>query len=520
MVPASVPIMLPTHGWLDAAMRAALLGLLGTLVFLRLVRSIQALRAAEAEIHARATHDTLTGLPNRLGLLEQLGAELAQAREDDVVDWVNVLMVDCDNFKQVNDSWGHAAGDEVLIEYAARLRRTAGPDALLARIGGDEFVVVVTDAELERVTDLAEAVIETFREPIVVSQQRRTLLTPTIGVARALARDVDNAEDLVRDADIALYEAKDLGGASLAVYDASMQERIARRHKLADALRSAIELGQITVQYQPIRAGVDFSDLIGWEALARWEHPECGPVPPLEFIPIAEDTGLIMDLGAHILRVAARQLKVWQVQFRRPDLHMAVNVSSVQLVRVDLVALVTEVLADTGLTHDSLWIEITESVVLERSEMAMRNVVGLNRLGVTLCIDDFGTGYSSLSYLKDFVVNVLKIDRSFTRHLIDDPHEYKLTKAIIDLSRSLGLEGVVAEGVENEEQAEALTRLGCTLAQGYLFGRPVPAAEATSAAADVLTVGVSTSRSTSRASGPPVPSPRGAGGSITRSSDG
>ncbi len=490
LVPASVPIMLPTRGLVDAVVRALLMMILGSLVFVRILRTIRALQQAEVELHARATHDLLTGLPNRLGLLEHLERQIRRDRSSGGPEWINLLLIDCDDFKQINDSWGNSAGNEVLLACRDRIRETVGPGAAVNRIGGDEFTVIVNTADEPIVNSLAEKLVQAFQQPIVISQDRRTLLTVTVGIARASSATLESAEDLMLDADIAMYSAKEQGGACYAVFDAPMKERVARRRLLTDELRRALKAGTLTVNYQPIRAGEDYSELVGWEALVRWIHPELGTIPPLDFIPIAEDSGLVVDLGEFVLREAADQLRRWQQQFERPDLHMAVNVSSVQLERVDLVALVSDVLESMDLTPGSLWIEITESVQLERSESALANLVGLNRLGVTVCLDDFGTGYSSLSYIKDFTVGVLKIDRTFVKNLVDGQRDRKITKAIVDLSQSLNLQGVVAEGVEDAEQSEALSRLGCTMVQGYFFGRPAPADEATSAAREALLAGV------------------------------
>jgi diguanylate cyclase (GGDEF)-like protein len=483
ITPASIPIMLPTHGLLDGVVRAVIMGIIGTLVFLRLLGTIDALRQAEAEAQRRATHDGLTGLPNRLALLETLDAHLCYLRSAGQHKWVNVLFVDCDHFKQINDSWGHAAGDEVLVQFAHRLRSMTRSVDHLSRVGGDEFVLRADTDAADQVTILAGRILEMFSEPLEISGGRRTLLTPSIGVAQVASDAAASAEDLVRNADLALYEAKGLGRATFAVYDSSMRERVARRHCLAEALRGALQRNEISVVFQPIRGGADFSELTGWEALARWDHHELGGISPFEFIPIAEDTGLIIDIGAFILREATGQLRQWQERFERPDLHVSVNVSSVQVLRGDVVGLVSRMLADTGLPPESLWLEITESVVLERTEEALGTLNALADLGVKLCMDDFGTGYSSLSYLKDFTVHILKVDKSFVRNLADDQRDRELTKAMIDVASALGLEGVVAEGVETAEQAKLLAGLGCSLAQGYLFGRPVPSAQAAEQAA-------------------------------------
>jgi diguanylate cyclase (GGDEF)-like protein len=486
ITPASIPIMLPTYGPLDGAVRAVIMGVFGTLVFLRLLGTINALRRAEAEAQHRATHDGLTGLPNRLALTETLDAHLARVKFTAPARWVNVLFLDVDHFKQINDSLGHAAGDEVLVQFARRLRALTRSVDHLSRVGGDEFVLRADTDVAEQVTVLAGRILDMFDEPLEISDGRRALLTPSIGISQVRSSAEASAEDLIRDADLALYEAKAAGRATYSVYDTSMRERVARRHCLAEALRGALGRGEITVVFQPIRGGAHFEDLTGWEALARWDHHELGPVSPFEFIPIAEDTGLIVDIGAFVLHAAAIQLAEWQRRFARRDVHVSVNVSSVQLLRGDVLGLVSQVLAETGLDPASLWLEITESVVLERTEEAIGVLNELADLGVKLCMDDFGTGYSSLSYLKDFTIHILKVDKAFVRNLVDDPRDRELTKAMIDVATALRLEGVVAEGVETAEQAALLADLGCSLAQGYLFGRPVLAAQATEEAEPLL----------------------------------
>jgi diguanylate cyclase len=486
ITPASIPIMLPTYGPLDGAVRAVIMGIFGTLVFLRLLGTIKALQRAEAEAQHRATHDGLTGLPNRLALTETLDAHLAQVRTGSPARWVNVLFLDCDHFKQINDSLGHAAGDEVIVQFAHRLRTMTRTVDHLARVGGDEFVLRADTDTPEQVTALADRILAMFDEPLEISGGRRALLKPSIGISQVRGSAPASAQDLIRDADLALYEAKGAGRATYTVYDGSMRDRIARRHALADALRGALGRAEITVVYQPIRGGAGFSELVGWEALVRWHHPELGSVSPLEFIPVAEDTGVIVDIGAFVLRTAAMQLAAWQREFSRRDVHVSVNVSSVQLLRGDVVELVSQTLTETGLAPEGLWLEITESVLLERTEEAIGTLNELADLGVKLCMDDFGTGYSSLSYLKDFTVHVLKVDRAFIRNLVDEPRDRSLTKAMIDVASALGLEGVVAEGVETAEQAALLAELGCALAQGYLFGRPVPAPQAGAEAASLL----------------------------------
>jgi diguanylate cyclase (GGDEF)-like protein len=474
LTPASIPMMFPTHGVLDGTVRATMMGIFSGLVFLRLLGTIQALQRAETDARYRATHDVLTDLPNRVALLDDLETHLTSLRADDQPGWVNLFFVDCDHFKQINDSWGHAAGDEVLVQLSGRLGSMVPAAGFLSRVGGDQFVLRVDTPQTDQASAVAEQIMALFAEPLAITAERTTFLTASIGVAQVPYSSPILAEDMIRNADLAMYQAKSAGRSTFALHDQSMHERVLSRHSLADALRDALGRGEIHVVFQPIRAGVGYAELTGWEALVRWHHPEFGTIPPTEFIPIAEDTGVIVDIGAFVLRTAGAHLKRWQQIFDRPDLHVSVNVSSVQLLRDDMLSLVSGMLAETGLTPESLWLEITESVVLERTDGTLSTLNALAELGVKLCMDDFGTGYSSLSYLKDFKLHILKVDRIFVQNVAEDERDRKLTKAMIDVATALGLDGVVAEGVETEEQAAVLSELGCTLAQGYLYGRPAP----------------------------------------------
>ena len=486
LTPASIPVMLPTHGMLDGTVRAVIMCVFGGLVFMRLLGTIHALQRAESKAYHRSTHDPLTELPNRAVLRKYLDAHLNDVRASHRVGWVNVFFVDCDHFKQINDSWGHTAGDEVLIQLAERLRSLLRSTDYLSRVGGDEFVLLVDTEHPSQVTAVAERIKEMFETPLMISNERITQLTLSVGISQASYYSTVTAEDLLHDADLALYAAKNAGRSSFATYDSSMHDRVMRRHSLSDALVGALDRDEIHVVFQPIRGGAAYAELTGWEALVRWEHPQLGAVSPMEFIPIAEDSGLIVDIGAFVLRRASSQLKQWQERFHRPDLHMSVNVSSVQLLRDDMVGLVSQVLTETGLVPESLWLEITESVLLERTEDALGTLNALAEVGTKLCMDDFGTGYSSLSYLKDFTVHILKVDRAFVRDLVDDQRDRELTKAVIDVATALGLNGVVAEGVETEAQAAVLAGLGCSMVQGYLYGRPQPPAQAEAEAQALL----------------------------------
>jgi diguanylate cyclase (GGDEF)-like protein len=488
LLPTSIPVMLPTQNLLDGVVRAVFMTVLATVIFLRLLGIIQAHQQAEARADYRATHDGLTNLPNRIALLESLDGHLAEIRALDRPGYVNVFFLNCDHFKQINVSWGHSVGDQILVQLAERLRSVVSPGDFLARVGGDEFVLRIDTDEREQAAAVAARIMAIFLTPLAISSDRTTLVTPSIGIAQARYSAAATAENMIRDSDLALYQAKSAGRSTFAIHDSMMHEQVLRWQRLADALRGALGRAEIRVVFQPIRGGAGFSELIGWEALVRWEHPELGAISPVEFIPVAEDTGLIVDIGAFVLYVAVSQLKRWQDRYNRPDLHVSVNVSSVQLLRDDMVDRVSRVLAEIGLKPETLWLEVTESVLLERTKEALTTLNALADLGLRLVMDDFGTGYSSLSYLKDFPLHVLKVDQSFISHLVEDPRDRKLTKAIIDVAAALGLEGVVAEGVETEEQAATLLELGCSLAQGYLFGRPesAPQAETEAEAASLL----------------------------------
>ncbi|MFV0458479.1 MAG: putative bifunctional diguanylate cyclase/phosphodiesterase [Actinomycetales bacterium] len=472
MVPAATPLMLPTYGVLDSVVRGLLVATLGVIVFIRLRRTIDALHKAEETVRRRATSDTLTGLPNRLALSELIEERLAgpgSARAAPL--WL--MLIDFDNFRQVNDGWGYGTGNEVLQIAARRLQSTFTEALLVARSGGDQFAVVCEHRQRLPESAAMSVLARGWRD-IPLSAGRRTLITPTVGIVES-PDCPGSAEELMRSADIALHHAKGHAEPRVSYFDASIRERTSRRHELANSLRTAIDDGQISIAYQPICTGPGFADLAGWEALARWTHPQLGTINPAEFVPIAEDTDLIIQLGEFILDRALHQLARWQVDFGRPDLHMAVNVSPVQLLRTDVSAAVRTALDDTGISPADLWVEITESVALEQSDLAMHNVAAVNASGVVMCVDDFGTGYSSLNYLRTLGVKVLKIDKSFTAHVTTDDRDRRLINAIVDLSQALGLDAVIAEGVETEEQAQALQDLECTHAQGFLFGEPVAA---------------------------------------------
>ena len=420
-------------------------------------------RAFDDAVH-QATHDPLTGLPNRSLVLDRLDQALARSARSG--GRVTVLFADLDRFKVVNDSFGHSVGDGVLLCVSERLRAAVRPHDTVGRLAGDEFVVVCEDLTDSEALDVAGRVAATVSEPIMLGG-RETVITASIGIAHA--EPGTRAEDMLRDSDVAMYGAKERGRSRIELFDAEMRRRMVDRLEMERSLRAAIANGELRLDYQPIVA-FDGWEVTAAEALARWDHPERGPVHPAEFIPLAEESGLILPLGRWVLTEACRQLAVWRAQ-GRPDLRVTVNLSARQFADPELIDVVAEALAKACLPADALWLEITESVLMEEVEATANTLYALKRLGVHLAVDDFGTGYSSLSYLKRFPVDLLKIDRSFIDGLGTDPEDGAIVLAIVSLAQALRLE-VVAEGVEHFHQLEALHRLGCDAVQGYLLARP------------------------------------------------
>ncbi|WP_127503628.1 putative bifunctional diguanylate cyclase/phosphodiesterase [Actinoplanes solisilvae] len=425
-------------------------------------RDVSEAQQLQDQLRHEAHHDALTGLVNRAQFRERLAA--AVARED-----VSVLFLDLDGFKEVNDVLGHAAGDQLLVQVASRLLTAVTPPHTVARLGGDEFAVIVAspDARSDAET-LAARILEHLDVPFVVDD---TELRVGAGVGIASAADATDVEQLQRNADLAMYKAKEAGGGVYAAYDPSMHDSLVQRLSLADDLRRALDRDQLVLHYQPtvdLRTG----EITGFEALVRWRHPTRGLVPPLDFIAIAESTGLIVPLGRWVLTEACRRAVAWD----RP-LRMAVNVSARQLESEDFPATVASVLASTGMPADRLCLEMTESVMLTDTDENLARIIRLKGLGVRLAMDDFGTGFSSLAYLRRFPMDVLKIDRSFVDRLGISAQDETLVRTIVRLGQQFGME-TVAEGIEKAEQLAALREMGCDLGQGYLLSRPVPEAEA------------------------------------------
>ncbi|QIN78152.1 EAL domain-containing protein [Rubrobacter marinus] len=440
-------------------------------------------KALEDQLSHRAFHDALTGLPNRALFMNRLDHALERARrtDEEEPDGVAVLFVDLDRFKAVNDTLGHEAGDDLLVEVSGRLGGALRPGDTVARLAGDEFAVLLEDVSGSgEVVRAAERLLEVLEEPFRLGA-RETFVTASIGVAlggldgRALGEKT--AKDLLREADVAMYAAKK-GGTRHAVYKEEMGTRALERLRLENDLRRAVEdpAGSgFRLHYQP-KLGLATGEISGVEALARWDHPERGNVPPEVFVPLAEETGLIVPLGEWVLGEACRRAVEWQgLRPSRPP-GISVNLSVRQLRQEDLVERVARVIEGSGLPPEVLSLEITEGLMLENEESILAKLQGLKALGLGLEIDDFGTGYSSLSYLKRLPVEVLKIDRSFVEDLTENPEARKVVRSIVDLARALNL-STVAEGIETRAQLETLKALGCELGQGYLFSRPVPAEE-------------------------------------------
>ena len=419
-----------------------------------------------------ANHDPLTDLPNRTGLTERLALALAQAREGGGdARLVAVVTVDLDGFTTVNDSLGHESGNQVLRETARRLAQSTGPDGTAARLAGDEFAVVLPHlhdpAELSAAVD---RLTEALNRPYLV-QGSELSIGADMGVA-VFPRDGEDALDLLRNAEVALHSVKRLSDIRLGFFDSAMSSAVAERLTLERSIKAALKAGQFELFFQPQVRLEDFR-LVGAEALIRWRHPELGIIPPDKFIPVAEETGLIVPLGTWVLQSACRHLRHWS-EIGLGGLRMGVNISSRQFREADLADLVAEAIEETGIDPAHLDLELTESMLMADGEGTLKILRALARQGVTLSIDDFGTGYSSLAYLKRFPVNTVKIDRAFVRDLDQDEDGRVIANAIISLAHSLSMK-TIAEGVESEAQAAMLARHGCDEIQGYLIERPLAA---------------------------------------------
>ncbi len=426
-------------------------------------------RADERVVHM-AHHDALTGLPNRALLADRVGQTIARAHRSG--GKIALMFLDLDRFKNVNDSLGHAVGDELLTAVAARLTGSRRELDTVARLGGDEFIISLPDiAGAAEAAIVAARILADLAKPFTVAGHELHA-DASIGIA-LYPGDGDTAEALIRAADTAMYHAKEAGRANFQFFGAQMTERVRRRLTTETNLRGALERGEFTLHYQP-QVDLASARIVGAEALVRWPQADSRLVPPSEFIPVAEDTGLIVALGEWVLREACTRAQAWQTL--HPGLRIAVNLSARQFRQRTLVDMIERVLNETRLAPGLLELELTEGMLMHHAPETVTILARLDEIGVRLAIDDFGTGYSSLSYLKRFPIHALKIDRSFVRDISTDPNDAAIVTAIVAMAQSLHL-GVTAEGVETHEQATFLRSLACGLAQGFYFGRPVPEAK-------------------------------------------
>jgi diguanylate cyclase (GGDEF)-like protein/PAS domain S-box-containing protein len=431
-------------------------------------------KTAEERLLHDAVHDNLTGLPNRELFLDRLDAALSFAKADSTIR-PTVMVIDLDRFKQVNDSVGMAVGDSILLTLARRLGRLLKPQDTLARLGGDQFgLLILSEREPPRITAFADTIRRTLRAPITFND-REILLTGSIGLALADGQPQRN-EDVLKDAELAMYHAKRIGGDRIEVFKPAMRNRKSDRLSLETDLRRSLERNEMTIVYQPV-VWLEDRSVAGFEALLRWDHPKMGRIPPSEFIPLAEETGFIVDLGLFVLDRATRQLAAWQRATRlRYPLFVSVNLSSRQLLRHDLIQDLRTVLSRNAVARGTLKLELTESLVMENPEYAAQMLTRMRELGVGLSLDDFGTGHSSLAYLQRFPFDTIKIDQSFVRQNNKGTRPVIL-RSIVSMAHDLSMD-VIAEGAEREADAADLYQLGCEYAQGYFFGEPLPPEQA------------------------------------------
>lgn len=420
-----------------------------------------------------ALHDSLTGLPNRTLLIERIEFTIAHAKRN--LDYkYGLLFIDLDRFKGINDSLGHSIGDQLLIAVSNLLQECVRENDLVARLGGDEFVILLDGINsVQDATLICERIQQKMRSPFDLESQN-IFTSASIGIVLG-STEYNNPADLMRDADIAMYRAKDKGKARYTIFDQTMYDETLKLVELENSLRFALKRNELSMHYQPI-ISLDNNHLVGFEALIRWQHPERGAISPVEFIPIAEDTGLILDIGEWLLKEACQQLQTWRQQFASVpqinSLKMSINLASQQLQEPEFIQKLDQILLETGLEGSSLRLEITESVLIEPEGTIQNTLRQIKNRNIKLSIDDFGTGYSSLSYLRRFPIDNLKIDRSFINQMNLDSENFEIVRLIITLAKTLGMK-TISEGVETALQLNQLKGLGCEFAQGYLFSIPL-----------------------------------------------
>lgn len=445
---------------------------------LRASRAFKDLSTQEQELRQLAYFDSLTGLPNRQNFNEQLKSFLNLAKRNDSP--CAVLYLDLDRFKRINDTLGHSYGDELLIKVAQRLHANLRDSDILsagdndcnnhvARLGGDEFIIFLNQIhERQDAAAVAERVIKSLSQPTSLDQYE-VVVTPSIGIA-VYPEDGESTEELLKNADAAMYHAKEKGRSCFKFYDQSLNSKALQRLTLEQELRLAIQQKQFCLHYQP-QVSLETKTIVSVEALIRWHHPQQGLISPAEFIPVAEETGQIIEIGNWVLKTACYQAKEW-LNAGLPNCKMAVNLSSLQFKQPDLCQIVEETLAQSELPPHLLELEVTESMIMSDARDNIAKLKQLKELGVSLAVDDFGTGYSSLNYLKKFPIDTLKVDRSFIIDIANDNDDEGIVKAITAMAKHLNL-NVIAEGIETTEQLTVLTGCHCSLLQGYLFSKPV-----------------------------------------------
>ena len=436
--------------------------------YIAVFRDLRKIKEQEELIRHQAYHDSLTGLPNRRLLADRLGVAIAHARRRG--QKVGILFLDLDNFKKINDSLGHSFGDELLVEVASALQRIFREEDTISRIGGDEFVIILDNVfEEDAIRDLANLVVEEIAKPIRI-QNRDVYLGGSIGIA-IFPDNGDSVEELLKNADMAMYSAKDQGKNTFCLFTRELDEENQDNLELEEALRSGLAKDEFQVYYQP-QLHIDDMRLVGAEGLIRWLNPERGLVPPGRFIPLCEETGLILPMGRFVLRTVCQFAAEFCRQPGYEDLRFSFNVSAKQFSDPQLLSSIVDALDETGLPARNLEVEITESFLMHHIDYSRSILSQLEKLGVSIAVDDFGTGYSSLAQLKNFPIHTLKIDRSFIRDLLSSESDKRIVEAVVAMARHLGIE-VIAEGVETVEQKAFLQNLGCDKLQGYLISPPV-----------------------------------------------
>ena len=439
----------------------------------KLRREINERQRVQQRLAYDALHDGLTGLPNRTLLMQRIEFTIEHTKRNPGYMYA-LLFIDLDRFKIVNDSLGHLVGDRLLVAVSKLLKECLRESDIVARLGGDEFVILLDGIRgPQDATTIGDRIQQKLRSPFNFKGQK-IFTTASIGIVFS-STGYKNATDILRDADIAMYRAKNKGKARYEIFDRAMYHEAIKQVELENSLRLAIQRNEFVLHYQPI-ISLDNSTLVGFEALIRWQHPTRGFISPVEFIPIAEDTGLILDIGEWLLREACQQLQQWQQEFafnpQVASLKMSINLASQQLQEPLFIDKLDEILQETGLDGNSLGLEITESVLIEPGGSVQKTLNQIRNRNIKLSIDDFGTGYSSLSYLRRFPIDNLKIDRSFIEQMNSDVENFEIVRLIITLAKTLGMDAI-SEGVETTQQLKQLKDLGCELGQGFLFAKPL-----------------------------------------------